>query len=1068
MAGQTSTVRTAPAIERGRSASGDHDQAVCAEVRSASESGIIPVRPTEALIKDDALWILATLSDRDSSGEEEAIMRCVAGVLPVVLGILVATCSAAQAGKNAGGAMVVHTDDEYAWTTGACANFDSWVPQSCDSLNTRTDNDDETPALIWFIAAFPDTADPGVTVAYFGIDHNLPAYYIDRHGYCGPSGTIEVPDTGWPDDTDAGNSVAFGSAVTSDSLFPFYWFSAYGFENAYLGTAENPTGGYAAFVDDSNPPVQDEVTRFGTVRWYAAGSNDCSSGEEDGGGGSGGDGQDSEEDEEDWQADQWLDDDGDRQWLRDCILVRLREDLLMPPRNSVDALGISSFDELGRELGLVSVRRVLRLDDEACSRFPLGSRLITLHFGAGTDELAVAREFEQLAEVVYAGPDYAYTGRVFGEDLEYQWHLSTPGNEESCFGDPQPDSMCAECDIGVDEAWQLTRGDPRVIVAFIDEGADMQHPDLFDTYMVNPHQGTDSTKWEDRNGNGVADLCADSLGGDLDGLDNDSSGVVDDVLLGWKMELGVWPDTIPWHANWKHDADAHGTAVAGILGAITNNGIGVASVAGGDANTRPPSPGVRLIQFSFSGGVPGGLFTSALIATFYYARAYGARVYSSSANPDAEGDVPTHVAALADSMLFVQAAGNSGGTPMRSEFARLPGVMAVGGYEAEFGGRWIVPPDDNGIHQRAHWKGSDYGPELSVLGPTDDNNIYGGNYRQIVLTSTGVTNWPYGCDPAPEDYDSTGCFGGTSAATPIVASVAALVFSYSDEHELNLSPAKVRTIIERTAEDIQCDPDSIGLPGCDCSDPQDSCAVKLLGWDQYTGYGRVDAGRALTLPVAILDPISSPYWPWITPGDTVRVSWEAFDINTENDTPVADSARFDLHFLAMDEGLDDGWYVIADSLPPTTGSYDWVIPLPPDSLPVSTGNIRIRLKVVDSGGNANQDYSEVLSYLQPSATDVEAPSTEPLATVFGVAPNPSSHGALIHYSIGVPTKVRVGIFDVSGRLVRTLANDKQAPGKWTLQWDGRNDSGHRVASGLYLIRFDTGSETKTVRLVRIR
>ena len=213
-------------------------------------------------------------------------MRWVTRVLPLMLGIMALAYSSAGAGKNAGGAMVVHTDDAHGWTSsGVCNHFDDWVPQSCDSLNTRTDKDENTPALIWFIAAFPDTSDPGVTVVYFGIDHNLPEYYIENRGYCGPSGTFELPDAGWPDDVDAGNSVAFGSPVTGDRLFPFYYVSAYGFEDAYLGTAANPVGGYAAFVDDSNPPVQDEVTKFGTVRWYAAGSNDCPSGAMDGGGG---------------------------------------------------------------------------------------------------------------------------------------------------------------------------------------------------------------------------------------------------------------------------------------------------------------------------------------------------------------------------------------------------------------------------------------------------------------------------------------------------------------------------------------------------------------------------------------------------------------------------------------------------------------------------------------------------------------------------------------------------------------------------------------------------------------
>jgi len=186
----------------------------------------------------------------------------------------------AQAGKNAGGALIVHTNDEVTFTTtGDYCGVDFDDPGTCENALTRTDKDENTSAVIWFLAAFPDTANPAVTVIYFGIDHNLPQGqgYIPNWGYCGPAGSLEVPDGGWPDDPSAGNSLAFGSPVTGDTLFPFYWFAAYGFEGAYLGTAINPTGVYAAFVDDSVPGVQDGVTKFGTVRWYAVGANECPS-----------------------------------------------------------------------------------------------------------------------------------------------------------------------------------------------------------------------------------------------------------------------------------------------------------------------------------------------------------------------------------------------------------------------------------------------------------------------------------------------------------------------------------------------------------------------------------------------------------------------------------------------------------------------------------------------------------------------------------------------------------------------------------------------------------------------
>ena len=195
--------------------------------------------------------------------------------LLLMLVIMMLVPPPALAGKNMHGAMIVHTDDAHGWTEGVCSNFDDWVPNGCVCLNTRTDKDADTPALIWLIAFM--VGSPGVTVVYFGHDHNLPEYSHNQWGFCGPTGSLELPDSGWPNSpATAGNTVAFGSPIVGDNHFPFYYVDVWGHSDAYYCTSINPVGGYAAFVDDSNPPVVDECELFGCVRWYSdAGYNQC-------------------------------------------------------------------------------------------------------------------------------------------------------------------------------------------------------------------------------------------------------------------------------------------------------------------------------------------------------------------------------------------------------------------------------------------------------------------------------------------------------------------------------------------------------------------------------------------------------------------------------------------------------------------------------------------------------------------------------------------------------------------------------------------------------------------------
>jgi hypothetical protein len=196
----------------------------------------------------------------------------------LTLGILALICSPAMAGKNENGSMVVHTNDSYTYSGQTVCTATQGDPGTCEAAGLMATKD--AGQVVWLLAAFLPGSSPGVSVIYFGIRYDDAC--LDpgvAKTFCGPPNTLEVPDTDWPY-TGRGNSVAFGSPVVGDILFPFYAFKidnfcGFGPPAPYFGTGINPTGGYAGFVDDSNPPVLDYCTQFGEVHWGEPGVNEC-------------------------------------------------------------------------------------------------------------------------------------------------------------------------------------------------------------------------------------------------------------------------------------------------------------------------------------------------------------------------------------------------------------------------------------------------------------------------------------------------------------------------------------------------------------------------------------------------------------------------------------------------------------------------------------------------------------------------------------------------------------------------------------------------------------------------
>jgi len=80
-------------------------------------------------------------------------------------------------------------------------------------------------------------------------------------------------------------------------------------------------------------------------------------------------------------------------------------------------------------------------------------------------------------------------------------------------------------------------------------------------------------------------------------------------------------------------------------------------------------------------------------------------------------------------------------------------------------------------------------------------------------------------------------------------------------------------------------------------------------------------------------------------------------------------------------------------------------------------------------------------------------------------PNPFNPTTTISYQLPKAENVRITIFDLAGRRVRDLINETKAPGSYTAQWDGKNQLGGQVASGLYIYQIQAGQFTQSRKML---
>ncbi len=94
-----------------------------------------------------------------------------------------------------------------------------------------------------------------------------------------------------------------------------------------------------------------------------------------------------------------------------------------------------------------------------------------------------------------------------------------------------------------------------------------------------------------------------------------------------------------------------------------------------------------------------------------------------------------------------------------------------------------------------------------------------------------------------------------------------------------------------------------------------------------------------------------------------------------------------------------------------------------------------------------------------------------LPTVFAVHqnyPNPFNPETVIKYELPKSSEVKLVIYNLLGQEVRTLLREKVEAGRHQVVWNGMNNSGHRVASGIYIYRFEAGNYSRIMKMILLK
>jgi hypothetical protein len=143
---------------------------------------------------------------------------------------------------------------------------------------------------------------------------------------------------------------------------------------------------------------------------------------------------------------------------------------------------------------------------------------------------------------------------------------------------------------------------------------------------------------------------------------------------------------------------------------------------------------------------------------------------------------------------------------------------------------------------------------------------------------------------------------------------------------------------------------------------------------------------------------------------------------------------------------------------------DWIVPAVSDTFAV----IVATLLPGDRAPGNDTLTDTTISYENPGVSENQAVRSSANSVFLVCNPNPFAKNVAIDWSAGLHTQAVLQVYDVTGRLVRTLAQSSIPGHKSLTVWDGRDETGKEMESGIYFVCLKAGYEMSYTKVVRVR